>query len=693
MRFASDISIFWLIPWAVLCIIAAFWFYSNSNWFKELEKKWQISLRALRAATLFILGLLLIGLIFETVDYRVEKPIIISLVDNSSSIKNYKDSNLVSSQLNGLQTALQKDLGEEYEIVEMTVGSDVEYGKAERFDSPLSNLAAGFEKINTDYYNRNIGAILFVSDGNFNTGNNPVYSAEKISLTPVFTLAVGDTVQKRDQYIKNVASNEVTFYKNKFPVEVDIEAIKMGKGNATVSISSNGKVVASQQIKYKDGKRDFEHVTFLLDADKIGFQTYTVSISDASNEYNYKNNKRIFYIEVIDSRSKVLILAGAPHPDVAALKQVIEEDQNLEVESVLLKDWKKELNKVDLIIWHEPGIGFDASINAQIVEKNIPVLYCVGPNTPSSVIQKINIGLNVSGGNQTDEMQGLVNDGFKQFELSDEVKRAFEYFPPLKTKFGEMKVSGGAEIAVFQRLGSIKKKDPLLYFNKRGTVKYGVLYGEGLWKWKVNDFVRTGTFSAFSELIQKTTQYLVVKQNTTALHVTLPKRFTKDEDVIVNATYYNDAMEAITKPIINLEVTDEKGKRSKLQFGVAGNMYKLSLGKMKPGKYNWVATTKYNGKSYRKTGVFVVEDIAIESLDTYANHSIMNQLSFKTKGNFELLKNYQKTIDRIKSRDDIASISHKEASFNDLIDYKLIFFLLLFLLSAEWFLRRWLGSY
>lgn len=693
MRFASDISIFWLIPWAIVSIVATYWFYSNSIWFSELQKKWRILLRVLRSAVLFILGLLLIGLIFETVDYRIEKPIIINLVDNSSSLRNYKDSNLVSGQLNGLQTALYNELGDEYEIVEMTVGSNVEYGRSSGFSSPLSDLAAGFEKINNDYYNRNVGGILFVSDGNFNSGNNPIYAAEKISLTPVFTLGVGDTIQKRDQYIRNVASNDVTFFKNKFPVEVDIEAIKMGKGGATVSISCNGKVVASQKINYKDGKRDFEHLTFLLDADKIGFQTYTVSVSDATNEFNYNNNKRVFYIEVIDSRSKILILAGAPHPDVSALKQVIEEDQNLEVESVLLKDWKNDLKNVDLVIWHEPGIGFDANVNNQLIDKNIPVLYCVGPNTASSVIQKLNIGLGVSGGNQSDEMEGAFNDGFKQFEVSDETKKALDYFPPLKTKFGEMKISGGAEVAIFQRLGAIKKKDPLLYFNKRGSVKYGVLYGEGLWKWKINDFVRTGSFAAFSELFQKTTQYLVVKQNTSALQVTFPKRFTKNEDVIVNATYYNEAMEAITKPVIDLEITDEKGKKSKLQFGVSGSMYKISLGKLKPGKYNWVASTKYNGKFSRKTGVFVVEDIALESLDTYANHNLLNQLSSKTKGTFALLKDYKKIIERIKSRDDIVSISHKEASFNDLIDYKLLFFLLLLLLTTEWFLRRWLGSY
>lgn len=693
MRFASDISIFWLIPWAAISVVLAIWFYSNSNWFKELHKKWRVLFPTLRAISLFLIGVLLIGLIFEAVNYRVEKPIIISLVDKSSSMKNYKDSSQLNNLVSELQNALHSELDESFEIVEMTVGSDVEYGKFNGFNDALSNLSAGFDQIHTDYYNRNVGGIIFVSDGNFNSGNNPIYSAEKINLTPVFTLGVGDTTQKRDHYIKNIAANEIVFFKNKFPIEVDLEAIKMGKGTSTVSISSNGKVVASQKVTYKDGKRDFEHLSFLLDADKIGFQTYTVSVTEESNEFNYKNNKRVFYIEVVDSRSKVLILAGAPHPDVSAFKQVIEEDKNLEVESVLLKDWDRSIKKVDLVIWHEPGIGFDASINAIFVDKNIPVLYCVGPNTSNSVIQKLNIGLSISGGNQTDEIQGMFNDGFKPFELTDNTKRSLEYFPPLKTKFGEMKISGGAEVLIFQRLGSIKKKDPLVYFNKRDKVKYGVIYGEGIWKWKVNDFVRSGSFSAFTELIQKTTQYLLVKQNASALHVTFPKRFTKDEDIIVNATFYNDAMDAITQPKIKMVVTDEKGNKSNLQFGVTGNFYKLSLGKLNPGKYNWTASTSFNGKSHSKSGVFVVEDIALENLDTYANHSVLNQMAVKTQGEFDVLKNYRKILTKIKERSDITSVSYKEAAFNDLIDYKFLFIILLLLMSLEWFLRRWFGSY
>lgn len=693
MRFSSDISVWLLIPWLVLSIYAGFWFYSKTPWLSDLKPLIKQSLKILRSSVIFILGVLLIGLIFESVEYRNEKPIIISLVDNSSSMTNFKDSTTLRTGIGNYQQLLHDELGQDYEIVEMTVGSDVSLSEKVNFSSSISNLSAGFEKIQTEYYNRNVGAVLFISDGNFNAGNNPVYAAEKINLTPVFALGTGDTVQKRDQYVKNIAANEVAFFKNKFPVEVDLEGIKMGKVPVTVSISKNGKVMASKTVTYKDGKRDFEHVSFLIEADQIGFQSYTVTVNNAANEYNYKNNKRTFYIEVIDSRSKVLILAGAPHPDVASMKWVLDQDENLEVNSIIAKNWDKNLSKVDFVIWHEPGINYDATIANILAEKKIPVLYFIGPNTSSSVIQKLGLGVTASPGNQTDESQGAINESFQQFEISEELKKSFSFYPPLKTKFGDLKVSGGVEILAYQRIGSIRKKDPLIYFGKKGAMKYGVIYGEGIWKWKVNEFVRTGEQSSFTELIQKTTQYLLVKQNTSALRVTFPKRFTKDEEVLVNASFYNESMEPITKPKIKLEVVDEKGKELKLDFGVIGDFYRCSLGKMKPGKYTWKATSSYNGKTFRKEGVFVVEDIEVESLDTYANHQLLKQMSSNSNGKFFTFENYKKAIDAIKKRDDITSVSFKEASFNDLIDYKILFFLLLFLLSAEWFLRRWYGSY
>ncbi len=693
MRFVSDISIWWLLPWLGISIFIAHFLYSKENWIKELGSKWMLIFKSLRASGLFLLGVLFIGILFEAISIRVEKPVFITMVDNSSSMKNYKDSATVKSKIESFNNKLIERFGDKFELHTITVGSEVKSPGKIDFSENISALSEGFESIHSNFYSRNIGGIAFISDGNFNKGSNPLYSAEKIDLTPVFTVGVGDTTPKKDQYIKNIASNEIAFLKNKFPVEVDLEGIKMGKSNVTVSILNNGKSVASQSVNFSNGTYDYKHVSFLLEADKVGYQQYTVSISKAGGEYTYSNNTRNFYIEILDARSKVLLLAGAPHPDVAALKSVIEKDENLDVTSFLVKEWKRDLKKVDLIIYHEPGIQYDESVMTLIRDAKIPVLYCVGPNTTNSIIQKLKIGLITPNGNQFDEVQGKINTGFQKFEVSTELQNSMNYYPPLKTKFGDVKLAAGNDVLLFQRIGSIQKNDPMIYFGENQNVKFGVIYGEGIWKWKMNEYIRSSESKNFTELIQKISQYLVVKQNTSALRVTFPKRFTIDEEVEVKAEFYNESMELITKPIIELKLKDEKNKSDKYQFGAVSNFYKLSLGKLKPGKYEWTANCKYNGKSYSKSGVFIVENIQLENIESAADHNLLNQIAKQSNGQFYELKNINQLLNDIEKRKDIAEMSYSEASFNDLIDYKWLFFLIILIFGTEWFLRRWFGGY
>ncbi len=693
MRFVSDISIWWLLPWLGISIFIAHFLYSKENWIKELGSRWMLTFKSLRASGLFLLGVLFIGILFEAISIRVEKPVFITMVDNSSSMKNYKDSATVKLKIQSFNNKLIERFGDKFELHTITVGSEVKSPGRIDFSENTSALSEGFESIHSNFYSRNIGGIAFISDGNFNKGSNPLYSAEKIDLTPIFTVGVGDTTPKKDQYIKNIASNEIAFLKNKFPVEVDLEGIKMGKSNVTVSILNNGKSVASQSVNFSNGTYDYKHVSFLLEADKVGYQQYTVSISKAGGEYTYSNNTRNFYIEILDARSKVLLLAGAPHPDVAALKSVIEKDENLDVTSFLVKDWKRDLKKVDLVIYHEPGIQYDESLMTLIRDAKIPVLYCVGPNTSNSIIQKLKIGLITPNGNQFDEVQGKINTGFQKFEVSTELQNSMNYFPPLKTKFGDVKLAAGNDVLVFQRIGSIQKNDPMIYFGENQNVKFGVIYGEGIWKWKMNEYIRTSESKNFTELIQKISQFLVVKQNTSALRVTFPKRFTIDEEVEVKAEFYNESMELITKPIIELKLKDEKNKSDKYQFGAVSNFYKLSLGKLKPGKYEWTASCKYNGKSYSKSGVFIVENIQLENIESAADHNLLNQIAKQSNGQFYELKNINQLLNDIAKRKDIAEMSYSEVSFNDLIDYKWLFFLIVLIFGTEWFLRRWFGGY
>lgn len=692
MHLISDYSLWLLIPIALLSAGLTVFYYKKQGWLSELKKPYQYLFKTLRFGSLFLVGALILGLILQVTRYREEKPIFISLIDNSNSILNYRDSALVKNQIAQYREKLTEKFHDRFELIELHVGSKVSTEKLD-FTEKTSKLEDGFEKINTDYYNRNIGGICFISDGNYNVGTNPSYAAEKISFTPIFSLAVGDTFQRKDQAIKNISVNEIAFLNNEFPVEIDLEAIKLPSRTSRISILENGKTIASQVVNYGKTKKEFKQLNFNLKATTVGFRAYTVKLESLRDEYTYKNNKRTFYIEVIDSRNKVLLLAGAPHPDVAALKEVLDQNENIESESVLIKTWNKSIENTDLIIWHEPGVNFDQNVLEFILQKNIPVFYIIGPNTESSIISKLKLGLIMNRSNQTADYEPSFSDNFNDFELSDKAIEALSFYPPLKAKFGTLKINGNATVLLTQRIGQIKNKEPLLFFVNQSNNKNGILYGEGIWRWKLNDFIRHGNHESFSELFSKTLNYLMVKQQQAGLRVEFPKRFTTEEEIFVNASFFNASLEPITKPQIQLVIKKDSGKEFRSQFGVNGNSYKLSLGKLKGGKYTWTASTKFNGKTHRKTGSFIVEDIELEKLETSANHGVMKQLSKQSNGKFYTLKNYDSLLNELDERQDITTMSFEETSFNKLIDYLFVFILLFVFLAAEWFLRRFFGTY
>ena len=99
---------------------------------------------------------------------------------------------------------------------------------------------------------------------------------------------------------------------------------------------------------------------------------------EKENEISYKNNTKNFYVEVLDSRNKVLLLSTAPHPDISALKNVLSTDDKIEFESALFKDWEGNVNQANLLICHSPQKTTDLNTIQRFEQENIPILYILG---------------------------------------------------------------------------------------------------------------------------------------------------------------------------------------------------------------------------------------------------------------------------------------------------------------------------
>lgn len=692
MNLISEIPLWWLPIVALVTLVISIGYYRKKGWLEDVKPALRRVLIGLRFLSLFLIIVLLLGILFESIAYKEEKPVFLTLVDNSSSMLNYEDSASVTGNIQRFQKELTEKFGDkfEYETVGLDLASiNTDSLKFKVSSTDLDNLLKG---VYNQYYNRNVGGITVISDGNYNRGSNPIYTGEKFKFVPIYTLGVGDTIQKKDALINAVMANDIAFLGNKFPVEVSVEGHKISGERSQISISRDGKVLKQEEIIFKNNQYDLQKFNFILDADKIGFNEYVIEIKPLSNESNYQNNRRSLYIEVLDARSKVLLLANGPHPDMGAIKNTLIQDKNLEVITKRKLDNPAMIKEFDLIVWHEPEKGFSEEILKQIKAHEKSVWFIIGPNTSSNVMRRLPIGIASNVGRQSDEVQAAYNDQFTRFEFSEKAKERIAEFPPLLTHYGQLTLNKGADVFLYQRVGPVKKKDPLFFFVTENNQKYGVTYGEGLWRWRLADYMRNQNHLVFDEIVNKTVQYLMINANSSKLRITLPKEFIEGEDVIVGASFYNESMEPITTVPIELKLKF-KEEELRYNFNPSGASYSLNLGNLDAGTYNWEATTTFEGKSHSKTGSFLVKKIELEAMDTKSNFMLLNQLSSNSNAAFYPLKDYSLLLAEVESRDDIATISSPTTTYHKLIDYFWWFLLIILLLTTEWFIRRYSGGY
>jgi hypothetical protein len=91
--------------------------------------------------------------------------------------------------------------------------------------------------------------------------------------------------------------------------------------------------------------------------------------------------------------------------------------------------------------------------------------------------------------------------------------------------------------------------------------------------------------------------------------------------------------------------------------------------------------------------MLIVKPLQMEFTDTRANHEVLKQLALTTGGKFLNFNQTAQLSDILKKLETIKPVMYENKDYRDLINQKWVFFLILALISAEWFLRKRNGAY
>ena len=194
-------------------------------------------------------------------------------------------------------------------------------------------------------------------------------------------------------------------------------------------------------------------------------------------------------------------------------------------------------------------------------------------------------------------------------------------------------------------------------------------------------------------MINKSVQFLSVKEDKSKFRVITTNSYLENQEIVFNAELYNDSYELINDPEITINVLEQNGGQYNFVFNRTSNAYFLNAGILPVGFYNYKAKVTYGTKDYVETGKFQINQLLLEANNTVANHQILQNIAQKFGGKLFYPTQLEELSNVITANQDITSIIYEENDLKELINLKWIFFVLLSLLSLEWFLRKRNGAY
>jgi len=590
---------------------------------------------------------------------KIEKPIIVFAQDKSESMVEYPQS------VDSVKKALSKSY-------------DVDYYD---FGDHYTNISEALTTISRQYYKKNVGAVVLLSDGIVNQGVNPELIVENYPF-PIYSVTLGDTVAYPSIAIKDVKYNKTVQANMLFPLRVTANALNYKGEDMNIVVKMDG-IEVENMTKPVTSNRFSKTFDFNIDSGDAGTKQVEIIVKTHGRE----SQRRIF-ITVTDKKYRVLCIARAPHPDIAAIKSALDDHFEFDV----VYDNIDGIDNYDLVIYH------------QIATKpTIPSLFIIGNDfdifNKSQNIVKINRGA----ANTNLDVKARFNNGFGLFTINSDIKNEIQSYPPLALPHSEITFNGRHDELFLMNVMDLETPLPLLAFaNDNDGNKMAFLFGTGCWRWKLYEYFHHKNNDGFNEIFSKTIKYLLTEKDK-ELTVNHKDSYITTENISISAELRNPSRELVNDAELHIVISRDAmnriytGKESmssyEYVFSKGENNYNLNIGMLPEGIYKYHAHASFGGVDYNANGTFTVESIGIEQQDLTADIERMRSLASQTGGKHYYITDIHNLTKDLQNDERITSVSRQETRYDDLINLKWLFISILALITIEWLLRKIFGIY
>ncbi|WP_081210907.1 hypothetical protein [Salegentibacter sediminis] len=634
----------------------------------------------LRAFTVFILLLLLINPKISTTSYQVEKPNLVLAADNSASIAYLNQADTLQNLISSLEN--NKELQRRFDISKLSFGRDIQLNDSLTFKEAQTDINKVLSKIKDLFRGKNT-AVILLSDGNQTLGRDYRYFKSRPGQN-VLPVVLGDTTNYADLEINRLNVNRYAFLDNRFPVEVIINYSGQEAVSSQFEIRSGKSVLFTQDLKFGP-ETTSAIINTTLPASRLGVLTYEAVILPQASEKNKENNRRKFAVEVIDERTRVLLLSDISHPDLGAIKKSVESNRYSELEIKYLGKDDYVLEDYQLVMLYQPNTGF-REVFDELKSEKISSFIITGTKTDWRFLNTRQELFSKDFTAQPQEIEALYNSNFSRFQFDD---LGFKDFPPLQDMFGEI-TPNGLDPLLFQKIENVETTQPLLAIAESRENKIGVLFGEGIWRWRAKVWRDSGSFEAYDDFFGKIIQNLASQKQRERLTIDYESFYYGNDLIALTARYFDENYSFDPGATLTIRIENtETGEVLQRGLLLNNNSFLLELENLPEGEYEFMLKEENTGIS--KTGTFNIVASAVESQFASAN---LEKLQFFANNNEEQLyfaSNPEALISRLLNDENFKPVQESHQKNVPLVNWYYLLFLLLALLAAEWFFRKYRG--
>ncbi|MEO9480368.1 MAG: VWA domain-containing protein [Maribacter dokdonensis] len=667
------------VLYIIIAAIAALGIVVFQYLYKQKAKsKINLLLAFLRFIGVFGLLLLLINPKFSQKTYTIEKPNLVILADNSSSISEN------GAELNELMSSIgaSDKISDRFNVASYKFGTGLDVLDSLSFDEKYSNFHKSLSALK-NIYSREQTITLLLSDGNQTIGEDYSFFKSNES-NAINTVVLGDTTLYKDISVGPILTNKYAFLKNKFPLETYISYQGKVTASATVLVRMDNKVVHREKVEL-NADVNLKTISIQVDANSVGTKNIRVEVTKLQDERNVNNNVRSTSIEVIDEKTKIALVSDILHPDLGALKKAIESNEQREV-SFLKPNTANNFEDIDLFIFYQPNAKFKKLFDL-VKDRNSNSFVITGIQTDYNFLNRSNLGFEIENGYPEQEVFGLLNNGFSKYDIANFDLRDF---PPLLSDAGPVLITTAFEPLLGTQIKGKDIQQPLLTVLEQNSNKKALLLGENLWKWRVQTYRNTGAFSNFDEFIANLVRYLTSSKNKTRLNVDYEKIYEGSNNTIITATYFDEAFLFDPNAKISIKVTDTKTKNSQTSPMVLKNGYfEADLSNLIAGSYSFVVSVENYQKS--ETGSFVINEFNLENQFVSSDYLKLEKLATNSGGKLYYPSQIDELISDLEENDTYVPTEKSTENIVSLIDFEILLAIIVFAFASEWFIRKYNG--